>query len=192
MSPRSQSQNLELREATQKKIMSAAMELFATEGFHTTSVSRIATAANISKGLIYNYFESKETLLQHIIFTNFDIVLESFDMNRDGELTRQELLHFINQSFSLFKTNYNFWKLYYTILTQPAVMNIVTKEFHARYQSFFRILTQYFRTNKYEDPETEMRILVSLLDGVAIGYLMEKDTFPIDAVKKRIMDMYSQ
>jgi len=191
MTPRTNLQNLELREATRKKIMETAMDLFAMEGFHTTSVSKIATKAGISKGLMYNYFESKEELLHHIIFTNFDYILESFDMNRDGVLTQKELIHFINKAFTLFKSNYNFWKLYYTILTQPAVMNIVTHDFHARYQSFFRILTEYFRTNNYEDPETEMRILVSLLDGVAIGYLMEKDTFPIDKVKEKIVKMYS-
>ncbi len=191
MTPRTNLQNLELREATRKKIMETAMELFAMEGFHTTSVSKIATKAGISKGLMYNYFKSKEELLHHIIFTNFDFILESFDMNRDGVLTQKELIHFIKTTFSLFKKNYNFWKLYYTILTQPAVMNIVTKDFHARYQSFFSILTGYFSANNYEDPETEMRILVSLLDGVAIGYLMEKDTFPFDKVKEKIVRMYS-
>ncbi len=170
--------------------MAAAMELFAIEGYHTTSVSRIASQAKISKGLMYNYFESKEELLRHSIFTNFDTIMESFDVNHDGVLSRQELLLFIEQVLSLFKTNFNFWKLYYTILTQPAVMNVVMEDFHARYQSFFHILTQYFRSNNYEDPETEMRILVSLIDGVAMGYLMEKDTFPIDKVKDKIIKMY--
>jgi AcrR family transcriptional regulator len=192
MAPRTNLQNLELREATRKRIMETAMELFATEGFHTTSVSTIATKAGIAKGLMYNYFESKEELLHHIIFNNFDYIMESFDMNRDGVLTQQELIHFINTAFTLFKKNYNFWKLYYTILTQPAVMNIVMKDFHARYQSFYQILTDYFRANNYQDPETEMRLLVSLLDGVAMNYLMEKDAYPIDRVKEKIIKMYEE
>lgn len=49
------------------KILQAALALFAEKGFHTTSVSQIAEAAGVSKGLTYNYFESKEKLGTYIL-----------------------------------------------------------------------------------------------------------------------------
>ena len=67
MSPRSKQQFEEIREASQRKIFDASLELFGTKGFEATSIAQIAKSAGISKGLIYNYFESKEALLESMI-----------------------------------------------------------------------------------------------------------------------------
>ena len=70
MSPRTEHQFEQIREARKHDIMVAALELFAAEGFHTTSISKIAARAGISKGLIYNYYSSKEDLIKSIIFSS--------------------------------------------------------------------------------------------------------------------------
>ena len=55
MAPRTEQQFEEIRESKKKLILETALELFASEGFHTTPISRIASEAGISKGLLYNY-----------------------------------------------------------------------------------------------------------------------------------------
>ena len=45
-----------------ERILDAATQLFARSGFDRTDVGRIAAAAGIAKGSLYNYFESKEDL----------------------------------------------------------------------------------------------------------------------------------
>jgi AcrR family transcriptional regulator len=67
MSPRTKKQLLELRERSRKAIMKNALRLFAQNGFHQTTVQQIARRAGVSKGLVYNYFTSKEDLLESII-----------------------------------------------------------------------------------------------------------------------------
>lgn len=67
MSPRSKQQFLALREKSIVRIVEAATELFARQGFHGTSITAIAQAAKVSKGLMYNYFEGKERLLDAIL-----------------------------------------------------------------------------------------------------------------------------
>ena len=42
-----------------KAILDAPLQVFADEGYHNASISKIAKAAGVSKGLMYNYFESK-------------------------------------------------------------------------------------------------------------------------------------
>jgi AcrR family transcriptional regulator len=49
-------------EKTQKKILTAAQELFAKEGYAATSISTIAAKAKINQSLIYHHFGSKELL----------------------------------------------------------------------------------------------------------------------------------
>jgi AcrR family transcriptional regulator len=44
-------------------VMSAAVELFATQGYANTSVQQVVAAAGVTKGAMYHYFESKDDLL---------------------------------------------------------------------------------------------------------------------------------
>ena len=44
----------------QEKILQAALELFAKEGFKGTSTNKIAKKAGVSEGLIFRHFENKD------------------------------------------------------------------------------------------------------------------------------------
>jgi len=55
-----------IREDKKALIMQVALELFASNGIQIP-ISKIADRAGVSKGLMYNYFESKEALLKLII-----------------------------------------------------------------------------------------------------------------------------
>lgn len=50
-----------------EKVAEAAWELFWRQGYHATSIADIAKQARLPKGSIYNYFESKEALLRHVL-----------------------------------------------------------------------------------------------------------------------------
>jgi len=67
MSPLSKEKIEEKRAASINKIFGASLELFSKQGFQSTSISQIARKAGISKGLIYNYFESKLELLEKLM-----------------------------------------------------------------------------------------------------------------------------
>jgi AcrR family transcriptional regulator len=51
------------QERRHQRILAAAEQLFATQGFAKTTVEEIASAAGVSKGLLYQHYESKEALL---------------------------------------------------------------------------------------------------------------------------------
>src|SRR5579862_1261505 len=52
----------EQTEENQRRIESAALELFTTQGFHGTSSREIADRIGMSAGAIYTYFPSKEAI----------------------------------------------------------------------------------------------------------------------------------
>ncbi len=51
---------------TEKKIVQAAINLLAEEGFAALGVNKIAAAAGVDKQLIYRYFGGTEGLIEHI------------------------------------------------------------------------------------------------------------------------------
>ncbi len=57
----------EVMEARRGRIEDAAKELFIKRGFHATSMRDIATGAGTSLGNLYNYFRTKEDILESII-----------------------------------------------------------------------------------------------------------------------------
>jgi AcrR family transcriptional regulator len=49
--------------ATRQRILAAAIDLFSARGLEAPTVDDIAAAADIGKGTIYNYFETKEDIV---------------------------------------------------------------------------------------------------------------------------------
>lgn len=57
----------EQKEMRQKQIMFKALELFVTKGYSETKISDIAEALDISVGLLFHYYESKEKLYEALV-----------------------------------------------------------------------------------------------------------------------------
>ncbi len=53
--------------ATHKKILMAAAELFARQGYHKTTITDIAQAVNLTSGAVFHHFPSKEALLEAVV-----------------------------------------------------------------------------------------------------------------------------
>ena len=62
------------REKAQRRddILRAAREVFFQRGFHTATVDDVAVAAEVSKGTVYLYFDTKETILAHLLLEGLD------------------------------------------------------------------------------------------------------------------------
>ena len=75
--------------AAYRRILAAAEESFGTLGFQKTSVVEIADAAQVSKPLVYRYFESKEHLYEVVVRRlveswNEELVVELSRSKEDG------------------------------------------------------------------------------------------------------------
>ena len=190
MSPRTEQQFGEIREKRKKEILDTALELFANEGFYATSISKIAAKAGISKGLLYNYFDSKEDLIKTIIFNGIDHLTKFVDPNKDGLLTRQELKYFIEEMFSALRKEPYYWKLYFTLFIQPHVLALVEKRLWVMVHSYMMMLSEYFTRTGSEDPETEAIFFGVLLDGIGFQFMVDPERFPLEKVKNKLLKMY--
>ena len=79
----------------------AANEIFAKKGFKKATIAAIAKKANVSEGIIYDYFESKEgmlfSLLDRQLQTNMSYLDDRFEIKTPvAKLKHFMLFHFIN------------------------------------------------------------------------------------------------
>jgi len=60
----------------QREILAAARQVIFAKGIHRATVDDVATAAELSKGAIYLYFESKESILAHLLLEGLETLLQ--------------------------------------------------------------------------------------------------------------------
>lgn len=192
MSPRTEEQFEEIREEKKELILQTGLQLFATKGYHNVSVSDIAKAANISKGLMYNYFESKETLLSSVVQKGIKDLLEVFDMDKDGVLTKDELSYFIDFTFQSLKENKHFWRLYFMLIMQPDIYEMVKNEYMSLKERVVKTAYTFFEERGYEDPECEILVFAAMLDGLAFQFVFADDDFhyPLEKLRDKVYKIY--
>jgi len=212
MTPRTPKQFKEIREEKKTLIMDVALEHFASEGYHNSTISHIARHAGISKGLLYNYFESKEELLMEIISRSMGEISQYFDPDRDGYLSEEEFELFVRKYFSIIRENLSFWRLYYQLLQQKDVREQFMKSFQGPVnsvesmyvngnQTFLalasRLITEYFIRKKDRkpadyDPILDMNLFIYTIEGFAhiTAFLDEVDSSYYEKTINRIIELY--
>ncbi|UAL51593.1 TetR/AcrR family transcriptional regulator [Metabacillus dongyingensis] len=76
----------------EKRIIEAAMSLFAKKGVTSTSIQDIANECGISKGAFYLYFKSKEALLLDTFKYHFELIHSKMEAVRQRDLEPRALL----------------------------------------------------------------------------------------------------
>lgn len=212
MSPRTSKQYEEIRQEKITLIMDTALEHFANEGYFSTTINHIARHAGISKGLMYNYFESKEALLKAIIHKSIAEVLNYFDIDRDGYLSEEEFEFFIRKINVMLKEKRSFWRLLFQLLMQNDVREQFLKSFagtDSREQSgtvpgldlpasqIMNMITDYFIRRKEKlgegyDPVIELRMFLITIKGFAMTSIYADDGEDDNNEKaiNRIIELY--
>ena len=186
--PRSPEQFEEIRKEKKKLIMDVALELFAKNGFHATSISQITKQAGISKGLVYNYFKSKQEILQEITDGAFNEIYQNFDQNNDGILSPDEFITFIRKIFRLVRENSTFWQLYFSLMVQPGVHESFAKEYEEKAKPIMMMMYNFIKENGSKDPEGDMMVISALIEGTFLYSIVAPDFFPLDVMEEKVIN----
>lgn len=190
MSPRTSQQFEEIRNQSQRKIVDAAFELFATRGYHNTSISQIAKTAGVAKGLIYNYFEKKEDLVLAIVS---DLMSQGDDTLGDVlniEDPKEQLKAIIELSFRYVTEREHDTKLMTALSLQlddfPAVQEVV----RGKYTGMIPLMAHLLEKAGIPDFEQEARMLAATMDGIGLQYIVLKETVPMEEMKQYLIQKY--
>jgi len=191
MSPRTKEQFEQMRRHSRRRILDAALELFANQGYHPTTVDQIARQAGVSKGLIYHHFSSKEELLQAIIQSTFQIFDQIISESATTSSAVERITKLIETSFDVLQTSRHYWTLIFQLFLQPAVLKQFGNPLRDYYQQFVAKMGHDFSEMGIAEPEMEARILGAILDGISLHSILMAD-YPLDRVKKVLLDRYTK
>jgi TetR/AcrR family fatty acid metabolism transcriptional regulator len=75
-----------------RRILDAAITVFADKGYHATRISDIAQHAEIAYGLVYHYFKNKEKILDTIFLERWGGFIDAVQAIADDERSVEEKL----------------------------------------------------------------------------------------------------
>ncbi len=186
--PKSPEQFDDIRKQKKQLIMDTALELFAENGFHATSISQIAAKAKISKGLTYNYFGSKNEILDEIMTQGFNEIYDNLDINHDGVLIEDEFKYFIHENFRLVRENLHYWKLFFSLLLQPKVSVAFADRYQKKAGPIFEMLFQFIVSNGSKAPEKDLMAISSMIEGAFLYMVAAPDVFPVEKLEEAVID----
>ncbi|WEV53866.1 helix-turn-helix domain containing protein [Leuconostocaceae bacterium ESL0723] len=135
----------------QKKVLQAAIELFAQQGFDATSTKAIAEQAGVSQAIIFKYYKSKAALLDKILDLVVENILPSYsqemlavvkdkaDQNGFADFIR----YIIGNRFDFMVANRSFFTIFFSqVLTNDTFVAKLKDELSQRFEAIATELEQ--------------------------------------------------
>lgn len=190
MSPKTHEQLQEIREKSRERLLWAALELFAADGYHGTSISGIARKAGVAKGLVYNYFASKEELLEAVIDRGMQKLSEPLAELQTGNNPRSGLEHLATMIVASLRGERVFWQLFMSVLMQAGTSTSLREKLHATFRASTADFVARLEAMGVANAEMEAYKLSALFDGIAMHYLFVNDKFPMEEVLQLVVQSY--
>jgi AcrR family transcriptional regulator len=152
----------------QERILAAALELFAEDGYNAVSTSKVARRAGVSEGLVFRHFKSKEGLLNAVMEMGKKKIIALFEKVSDKDEPKSVLRRIIKIPFNIGQDEYHFWRLFYMVKWQNIEYN------NELFESIDEMLVKAFKELNYENPEIEAEAVMLLIDGIATNLLLRK------------------
>ncbi len=186
---RSEELNIELRERSKAAILQAAMQLFAQKGYEKTSISAIAQAAGVAKGLVYNYFQSKEHLLEEVVL--YGLQQMAHTLEGIEEATPAGMMDIIvEQTCQALESQIEFWKLYIALVTQVHAYERMRHIFENMMQGAMQTIRPILERLGVQNAEYHAKSFAATLDGMAIHYIFFGDAYPLRQVGEAVKTHY--
>lgn len=191
MSPRTASQNQEIRANTKARLLQAALELFAMRGYNATTVDAIAEAAGVSAGLLYHHFASKPAVLQAIFeqsLTDVQATFAAADREADPMMRLPALLR---SAGVIVPRHRNFWMVWYGLRMQREVLASLGPSVMQFSSAIVRTLEGYLADISWPDADIEAQLLFAQIDGMCQHYVLAPDNYPLDRMIERLIERYT-
>lgn len=171
-------------QAGKQKIFNSAMTLFEQQGYFKTTISEITKYAGVSKGLVYNYFSSKELLLIGLLEHATEKMQRQATTLTTDVSVESSITQFIDSYFSFLQEEKSFLKLQLSLMLSPELKTVVMSSVQERAELLLKMVVDWLKQLKTESAKQKARLMIALLDGIALHYLSIYEKYPLSSMKK--------
>lgn len=190
--PKSKQQYEEMRQKSRSAIIEAALDLFATSGYHATSIAMIARKAGVAIGLMYHYFPSKEDLLKDIMRAHLAEIQAFIQSALGCDAKKPDIRAVIDALFSAVEKSKSSWRLIISVMFQPNVAESAGSLVNALSDQQMKLYWAYFKSIGADNPEERARTLGAVIHGALISYAMTGDWDETRLVRENVIERLLQ
>jgi len=188
----------DVSEERKSQILDAAMNTFSELGFHKARMSDIAETSGLSKGSLYWYFDSKESIILNLLDRVFVPEIRDFNaLLKDPRSAESRLTSYIERVSDDMVTSYiervsddmvkmlKWMPLFYDFLALAFRQELVKKAISRYYKKQMEILVELIQQGLdsgeflVEDPEEAAIALGSILEGTVILWLYDPEQIDV-------------
>lgn len=171
------------------RILTSALVSLSHYGYHGASIKNIADYAGVSKALIYNYYSSKDELVQDLMKTGMEAFTHIYTEDSDPK-TIEDASLFIDKTFDMMDEHVHFWKVYFALLMSSDVMHMVQPILMEEVIPKMYALSKSWEKFGIFHTEEEFMFLGAVMDGVGMNYLNNKEYFPRKFSIQKLKELY--
>ncbi len=169
----------------EQKILDTSLKLFVDRGFHGTSTAKIAEIAEVSTGTLFNYFKTKEELINRLYFYSKENMFNEINYDYDDKKTIKENFEILWFKLVNFCTNdpYKF-RFIITFHYSPYITSLTHKQMENQTESMLELLRKGMEQKKIK--ELPIEIVVGYLWGNLTSIMNYFRQFPEKNDKQNI------
>lgn len=179
-----------------RRILDAAVSVFAQHGFYNAKVSQIAKEAGVADGTIYLYFKNKEDILIQVFIDAMDEILRRQE-EAIGQVSDpiDRLRTFIRVHFASVAESRAMAEVITVELRQSSkfMRNTDMKPFGRYLSMIARIVDDGVRTGVFargSDPRLIARAVFGAVDELALEWAMSDRNASLDEAGNRVADLF--
>ena len=181
--------------ATHKKILMAATELFARQGYHKTTITDIAQAVNLTSGAVFHHFSSKEALLKAVVdwlARGIDIYSEHLNRAEKGSLAVAQGV--VDIMCEHFRRQPEATICLAALATEFAgSKHPMEKRLKEVYEDFVEAFSRVLQNHpKVTDSRAAATALIGAVQGIAVQGLLQSPERSIDQLAKGFMGLLAE
>lgn len=154
-------------------IMNAALKLFTERGFHGTSTALISKEAGISTGSLFNYFATKEELINSLYFEVKSRLGSCVKKGLDSEISFEEQMKKIWSNFIKCGVNNPEEFLFLgQFCSSPYITKITREETMKEYEFIRNLVEDGFKNSKISADSMELNMAIFYQSSRAVVELI--------------------
>ncbi|WP_336785069.1 TetR/AcrR family transcriptional regulator [Paenibacillus sp. MMO-177] len=191
--PRTPEENERIRNISKEKIRAAAIDVFITKGFHSTSIEDVAKNAGISKGLLYNYYKGKKDLLMELVENRKEEIRQVMEEAIKLPSPKEQLQYIAEHALRNVKEQPRAYRFYLHLQTHPEedqIVSVCSQMLNDEMIRQSRVQAEIFQKLNAVNPQLESLHFSTALHGIMLMYSMHPNGIPLEQLKYEMVNSF--
>jgi AcrR family transcriptional regulator len=168
-------------------IVEKAIELFAQNGYESTTIQKLADACGVAQGLLYRHFKNKEALLSHLVQAGLSEIATTLEPYTRPELNFKEAFkEHVRLCCKQLQSNALLWKILHSVRQNADLMAAVG--LNTDVTDIAKLIGQKLLQDGYDKPQITALMIVALIDGITAMHLLHPAAYPLQEVESFLIN----